>query len=303
MTSNSRFPHRNTARLEKSTMRARVLASLGFTIVPVMCWPTSAPASQAAEPIRLPLTFIQSNPVTTIGVGDRAVQAIVDTGGGALTLSKEVLDSAGAVSLGETTVGTDYLGREHSQPRFRVPIVTIGGHPFQNVTVIQAPQHPPGNGPPVPNGIGRHFLSQYFVVVDYAGASITLWPSNAKTTVSKNCGRTRIPLEHTEEDTELAVSEFDTQVGRVRLLWDTGATGSMLPATTAEKLRLATTTRGNSTFWQAKVFSAAGHDFGPIEFVVQPANLPRDFEGLLGRNFFERHIVCLDYKRRAVWVR
>ena len=228
--------------------------SLGLTLVPVMCWPTFAPASHATEPIHLSLTFIQSNPVTTISVGDRTVQAIVDSGGGALTLSKEVLDSADAVSLGEATVGTDYLGQGHSQPRFRVPIVTIGGQAFQNVTVLQAPQHPPGNGPPVPNGIGRHFLSQYFVVVDYAGASITLWPSNAKTTVSKNCGRTRIPLEHSEEDTELAVSDFDTELGRVRLLWDTGATGSMLPARTAEKLRLATITRGTAHSGKPRCF-------------------------------------------------
>ena len=269
----------------------------------ISCPTFAVTTPQGTEPIRLSLTFVQSNPVTTITVGDRTIRAGVDTGGGAVTLSKEVLDSAGAISLGEAVTGTDYLGHEHRQPSFRVPIVTIGGHTFQNMTVIQAPEQPAGIGPPVPNGIGRHFLSQYLVVVDYARASITLWPSNATNTANKNCGRTRLPMEHTEEDNELAVSDFDTQAGRLRLLWDTGATGSMLPTTTAEKLRLATVNRGNTTFWQAKVFSAAGHNFGPVDFIVQPAKLPRDFEGLLGRSFFEHHIVCLDYKRRAVWVR
>lgn len=285
-------------------MRAQLVASLGFALVLSMSYPASSVAGpQATAAIRLSLAFIQSNPATTITVGDRTVQALVDTGGGAVTLSKDVLDSAGAVSLGETVTGTDYLGHEQTQPSFRVPSVTIGGHTFRNMTVVQAPKIPAGSGPPVPNGIGRHFLSQYFVVVDFADASITLWPSNAENTASKACGRTRIPMERTGEDTELAVSEFDTQAGRVRLLWDTGATGSMLPAATAEKLRIATVTRGNTKFWQAKVFSAVGHDFGPVEFVVLPAKLPRDFEGLIGRNFFEHHIVCLDYKGRAVWVR
>ena len=50
------------------------------------------------------LTFIQSTPVTTITVGGRAVQAIVDISGGdadgALTLSKETIESADGISLG-----------------------------------------------------------------------------------------------------------------------------------------------------------------------------------------------------------
>jgi hypothetical protein len=56
------------------------------------------------------------------------------------------------------------------------PIVSIDGHAFQNMTIVQAPVPAAGEGPPVPNAIGRQFLSQYFVVVDYAGSSITLWP-------------------------------------------------------------------------------------------------------------------------------
>jgi AraC-like DNA-binding protein len=65
-------------------------------------------------------------------------------------------------------------------------------------------------------------------------------------------GRTRIPMEPTEED-RLAVSDFDTPSGRVRLLWGTG--------------------------------------------------LPRDFEGILGGNFFEHHVVCLDDRRREIRAR
>jgi predicted aspartyl protease len=285
-------------------VRAQYLAFVALTLRPALSSQTFAETTpQAREPIRLPLTVIQSNPVTTISVGGRTVQAIVDTGGdGAITLSKEILGSVGAVSLEETLVGTDYLGREHMRPRFRVPLVTIGGHTFQNMVVVQAPDRAEGNRPPVPNGIGRQLLSQYFVIVDYAGASITLWPSSAKSTASMNCGRTRIPMEHTEED-GLVVTDFDAQPVQVRLLWDTGATYSVLPQAMAEKLGLETIARGNTKFWQAKTLSVGTHDFGPLEFVVVPAKLPGDFDGMLGRNFFEHHVVCLDYKRRDVWVR
>jgi hypothetical protein len=75
--------------------------------------------------------------------------------------------------------------------------------------------------------------------------------------------------------------------------------------TIAEKLRLATVTRGPNTpkFYQSKMLSAASQDFGPLEFVVLPLKLPGDFEGILGGNFFERHVVCLDYQRREIRVR
>jgi hypothetical protein len=36
----------------------------------------------STDPIHLPLTIVQSNPITTITVGERSVQVIVDTGGG-----------------------------------------------------------------------------------------------------------------------------------------------------------------------------------------------------------------------------
>jgi predicted aspartyl protease len=266
----------------------------------------AAERPQAKDPIHLSLTFVRSNPVTTIAVGDRTVQAIVDTGGaveGALVLSREVIDGAGATSLGDTIVSTDSFGRESRRARFRVPVVQIGDQTFLDMTVVQAPDAA-GEGPPVPNGIGRQFLSQYFVIVDYASASITLWPPSANTTAGLNCGHTLIPMEHTRE-AALVVSRFDTQSGPIRLLWDTGATYSMLPETVAEKLKFPTTVRGPNSpkFYQAKMLSAAGHDFAPLEFVLLPLKLPGDFEGMVGWNFFDRHVVCLDYRRREVRIR
>jgi hypothetical protein len=253
------------------------------------------------------LTFIQSAPVTTISVGGRAVQAIVDISAGdadgALTLSQEAIESAGGVSLG-TALANDAFGHEFTRPRFQVSDVIIGGHTFQNVPVVQAVVDASGNAPPVPNAIGKSFLSQYFVVVDYAGASMSLWPPDTKNPAGVDCGRTRIPMKATQE-ARLAVSDFDTPSGRVRLLFGTGNAYSMLPETIAARLRLATTTHGQNSpkFYLAKTLVAAGQDLGPLEFVVLPLELPTDFEGVIGGNFFEHHMVCLDYQRRQIRVR
>jgi len=286
--------------------RAQILASLGLLfLLGLSLQACTAGVAHGAEPIRLSVTIVRSNPVTTITVGDQTVRAIIDTGGtveAALTLTKEVLDSAGAVDLGTPVVTSDAFGHEVTTPRFRVPAITVGGHAFQDLTALQTPMR--ADGPPVPNVIGRLFLSHYLVVVDYAGGSITLWPPNTKNSAGINCGGARIPMEHTKDDA-LAVGNFDTQSGRLRLLWDTGATYSMLPEMVAENLRLVTTVRGPNSpqFYLSKIISAAGQDFGPLEFVILPLKLPADFHGLIGSNFFERHVVCLDYKRREVRVR
>lgn len=222
---------------------------------------------------------------------------------GALTLSKDAIESAHGLGLG-TAIANDAMGHEFTRPRFKVSGVTIGGHNFQEIRVVQALASAAGDAPPVPNAIGKHFLSQYFVVVDYAGASISLWPPDTNNPERINCGRTRIAMEPTAEE-RLAVSNFDMPSGPVRLLWATSNSYSMLPETLADKLRLSTVTRGPNSpkFYQSKTLSAAGQDLGSLEFVVLPLKLPRDFDGVLGGNFFEHHVVCLDYRRRDIRVR
>jgi predicted aspartyl protease len=256
----------------------------------------------ASEPIRLPVTLVRSTPVTTITVGDQTVQAIVDTGGGVLMLSREVIEAAGGVKLADTQVSNDALGNEYVHARFRMPIIDIGGRALRDTVVIEAPSREAGNSSPVLNVIGRPFLSQYFVVVDYAAGAITLWLPDPGNADRANCGRTRIPMEQTEEE-HLAVSVFETQSGRLRLAWDTGAMYSMLPVAMAEKLRPATIARGDTKFYPSRMLTAAGQDFGPLEFVLLPLQPPKDFQGMLGANFFAQHVVCFDYARRELRVR
>jgi hypothetical protein len=283
-----------------SISRPHCVGSIGVALFVGLTSAALAVTPRNASPIRLPLTFIRSNAITTITVGGETVQAGVDTGGNALTLTKDVLISAGAIRQRATLDATDVFGHTEKKPTFRVPVVTIGGQTFKNMIAVEAAEN--GERPPVPNGIGRQFLSQFTVVVDYASAALTLWPSTVKNAARANCGSVSIPMQPTSE-ARLAVSEFDTPSGRLRLLWDTGATYSMLPVTFADKRQLPTIVHGASPkFWQANLLSA-GHDLGAVEFVILPLQLPEDFDGLLGRNFFDLHVVCLDYVRREVRVR
>jgi predicted aspartyl protease len=165
------------AKVSRYSMRTRIPTAILLTLLQgIVQQALAADHLQANAPVRLALTFVRANPVTTITVGDQPVQAIVDTGGdGAVTLTQAVIDRVGAVSLSDTLVTKNSYGQRLKKPRFRVPVLTIGGQTFKNMAVVQAPNWPAGQSPPVPSGIGRQFLSRYFVVLDFPHRSITLY--------------------------------------------------------------------------------------------------------------------------------
>src|SRR5262245_57763456 len=83
------------------------------------------------DPIRLPLTILRNNPVTTVEVAGHEIQIGVDTGGGMLGLTQQALTQAGAVELaGEPIIWKDSNGQEHKARRFRVPAIRVGGRLF-----------------------------------------------------------------------------------------------------------------------------------------------------------------------------
>lgn len=261
--------------------------------------PSCEVGCQGESPLDLRIKIIGSNPVTEITVGGKSIQAIVDTGGGAIALSEEVIRGSGGTRLKDDREWVDALGKEYRVPQFNVPKIGIGGRTFQNVSVILAAGK---EGSPVPNTIGGQFLSHYIAVVDYAGLSITLWPNSSKALAGSYCDGNPIPMEKAEQP-DLAIGLFASPSGPLKLLLDTGATYSMLPNTLATRRGLATTRKGDTPFYGPVELSVGKRIFAPVEFVILPLQLPRDFDGMLGANFFKNHVVCLNYQRREVRVR
>lgn len=101
----------------------------------------------------------------------------------------------------------------------------------------------------------------------------------------------------------LVVTQFMTPSGPLRAIWDTGAQYSAMPEDLARDRNLALTLHDQTPFHQLGALTAAGQDFGPLEFVVLPVKPPEDFQVFLGANFFSNHVVCLDYKNREIRVR
>lgn len=145
-----------------------------------------------------------------------------------MTLSRDVIRSAGAKRMPGYNTGTDAFGQESRAPIVEVPAITIGGRTIRDVVIVQEDEPVPGEGPPVSNSIGRQFLGRYFVVIDYANLSMTLWPSDSSGVAQTACGSKRLPMEPTKES-GLVVTTFGTASGPIRALWDTGAQYSVMP--------------------------------------------------------------------------
>lgn len=280
----------------------RLILGLPLTVLMAAAILPAVGATQ--DPLRLPLTFLRNNPVTSIEVAGHEIKIVVDTGGGVLTLSREALTRAGAVELaGKPTIWTDASGQAHEARRFRVPQIRVGGRLFTNLDAIEAETIL--NGPPVPNGLGREFLRQFIVLMDYPGRMMTLLsPETADAEAeAMGCKGTRVPFERTSAP-GLAITQVKLDGAAMRLAWDTGATYSSLPAgvVTAFQLPVVPAVGQKPPFYNTKRLIIGGSDFGPLEFVVLPLELPSDFDGMLGYNVFAKHVVCLNYGRSELRV-
>jgi len=226
----------------------------------------------------------------------------IDTGGGIIDLSGDVIRKVGAKKQPGYNTWTDWTGQEFRAQLFKIPSVTIDGRTFRNLLAEQANDPGSGEGGEISNSIGRDFLSHYFVVIDYANLAMTLLPPASSAMASTQCGSRRIPMEPTKES-GLVVVRLETPSGSFRAILDTGAQYSVIPEEQARSRNLPLFFRGETPFYNLEKLTVAGQDMGSLEFVVIPAKPPEDFQVFLGSNFFSKHVVCLDYKNREILVR
>lgn len=250
------------------------LARSIFGVLTALTAAASLPAVSAApQPLRLPLTILRNNPVTTVEVAGHEIKVVVDTGGGVLGLTADALEEAGAVELTDgRTIWTDAKGQAHEARRYSVPQLRVDGRVFRDVDAIESEAI--ADDPPVPNVLGREVLRQFIVVMDYPGRMMTLLPLETADAEAEKlgCKGTRVPFERASAPS-LVVTEVKLDGATMRLAWDTGAQYSTLPAgvATAYQLPVTPPVGQKPPFYNTKRLILGGADFGPLEFVVLPA--------------------------------
>ena len=279
---------------------AKVIGTLALATTclgPALAVASDVPARRTPEPIVIPIEMRDNFPILTARVNGLKIPLKFDLGDGdPLVLQQGTLDQLGAKATGETAKmrGVDGV---FEAPLYEVPQIQIGTVTF--VDVVARADVRAGNYQPGEQGeqgfLGTGLLKEYVIALDYRGRKMTLIPPLNYRQVSEYCSGIAVPF--LPEWDGAPVTEAVTDWGRAVVWWDTGAPVSALRETFKvdpdPKSKVATLT--------TKRFVLGGSDLGPLVFNFWAMELPK-FDGFIGYNFFERHIVCVDFPGKRLIV-
>jgi hypothetical protein len=258
-----------------------------------------ASAHAAAAATVMPLSFENGNVLVAARLGDVPLRLIVDTGGkGTLQLTATGLAKVRvAMKSGETT-RIDAQGNRFSGQAFDVPEILIGGAVFRDIVGFVRGEAASGitGSLPADGLLGAEFLRPHIARFDYAASTLTLFRDDEREAATAACAGSEIPV--FDHPLGFWVSHATTDHGRLRFVWDTGATFSFISAESASSSGLPV----KDDVYLTQHLKLGNTDYGSLELVVFDMHVP-DVDMLLGYNFFRNHVVCFDGPRAAVTVR
>lgn len=243
-----------------------------------------------AEPVIVPIEIRDNFPILMANVNGLEIPLKFDLGDGdSLVLQEAVLDQLGATATGETAKmrGIDGV---FETPLYTVSHVRLGTATFVNVVAradVRAGDYEPGKQGEK-GFLGTGLLKGYLIRLDYRRREMTLVPRFEGSREFKSCTGVEVPF--LPEWKSAPVTEALTDWGRAVLWWDTGSPVSALRESFVQGPKPEREDETATT----KRFVLGDTDFGPVEFNFWAMELPK-FDGLVGYNFFEHHVVCVDF--------
>jgi hypothetical protein len=264
---------------------------------------TGAAQADATAPVTVPMAIVDNLPVITARIDGQAVPLMFDLGSdAALALPEDVLARIGTQPVTETRRWSDVKGNISEAPMFRVPRVEIGGVAFDGVVGHVQKSDPSYPAPAVfmQGMLGQPFFQGYKLVLDYAGERVTLIPDAFVDREKAGCRGTLVPF--VPEGDGAPVTRAITDLGVLVMVWDTGAPVSVVRRSRA----LSEGASATGTMHTSRRFVLGGEDFedfGPLELRLLDYAEPEGTDGFIGHSFFARHVVCVDFQRKAFVVR
>lgn len=138
--------------------------------------------------------------------------------------------------------------------------------------------------------IGIHALRRLsHCILDFRDSSL-IWIKN----VDKKFNFQGAKVEWEEFWGGMLVIPVETDFGLKKFVLDTGADYTIIRPTNLEN---------NHEVLMSKKFIIAGSDLGPTELAVYAFSSKfSEFDGILGRDFFLKHAVCLDFKNKTALI-
>ena len=266
----------------------------------VLLAPAAMSTNAASEPIVIPIELVDGNNIAKLVIGEVTLRAHIDTGGyKTLGITSQALAQLDVRYVEGTETRTDGGGAKFSGRTFTVPALTLGGHAFVDVTGYERKQRADGvfGGPaPFDAVIGRDFLRQFSpVVVDYPNKRFELYQ---EADVTQVCGPRTAEL--TFDADGFWISTVTTDIGPLRLIWDTGARGASF---IQDKLVAERNLPVADDAYLTRKFVLGDLDLGPIELVPISLDGVAALDGLIGISVFAAYRVCFDLRGGGVSIR
>lgn len=252
----------------------------------------------AAAAIVLPLSFENGNVYVSGRIADTPLRLIVDTGGkGGLQLTATASRKLPVELKADVVTRTDALGNQYTGSAFEVAELYIGDTVFHGVDGFVRGEAAGGvtRALPADGLLGMEFLRPYVARFDYEKAILTLYADSQLDEGMKACKGKEIPL--VRHPLGFWSSEVTTDHGSFRLVWDSGATYSLISAEAARARQLPLV----DDLYRTKLFEFGTTDFGPLDLVAIDLHVP-EADVLLGYNFFQEHIICFDGPRSTITI-
>lgn len=257
-------------------------------------------SAQASSPIVVPLKLSQHLATVVVKIDGMDVPLMLDSGDQSpLALRQSVLDQLKALPVSESFKGQDIKGIFQAR-EYRVSQVRIGDATFSDI-IARLDAHSPSNMP-VELGqqglLGTGLFKSYQVVIDYPHRTMTLVTDRS---ASNLCAGTPVPFSPLPPNNQPRepLTEAETDLGGVKLWWDTGAQAS----TVSRRFVM----QGHAQLAKDDSFTSrrlnlGGKDFGPWQFATADISLPPFFDGFIGYDFFARHVVCFDFPNKQLLI-
>ena len=279
--------------------------SLTVYLFVAMLVPGCSEDAALAEEITVPIEIVGTSPIIEIKVNGKSVPVHFDLGNAdSVSLFPVVLDELDKKNVGETGGRKSLYGSEAGKPIYQVDMVQVGDFAVTSFEVVEDFHDAEFQQDFIETRgaygfVGPGLFKDHGLVIDYRRRELTIISQGALGTQQSSCRGREVPLMPASNPEIGALGLAQTEIGDVRLVWDTGAPANIILKDRTDSAELDLPEYEELTLEE---LSFGGHDFGPASFFVRDFKIP-PFDGLIGFPFFDKYVVCYDLPGNRLFVR
>jgi len=251
---------------------------------------------QPAEEVTVPIEIVGTSPIIEIHVNGEPVSVHFDLGNAdGVSLFPAFLDQIKKEKIGETGGRKSLYGAEDGKPVYRVDRVQIGDIEFVDFDVVEDFHDAEFQTNFIEERgaygfVGPGLFLDHKLVIDYQRRELTIISPEVPIEQQSSCRGREIKLMPGSNLDVGALALASTEVGDVRLVWDTGAPANIILKDWTDAASLELPEYEELT---VDKLSFGDLNLGPASFYVRDFKIP-PFDGLIGYPFFRDHVVCFD---------